>query len=66
MLRKNVNIEFIQSILHELTATSRGLTEESTKNDLAAKILQMIANKEMKDEKLGALVDLTQEEYVQT
>lgn len=66
MLRKNVNIEFIQSILHELTATSRGLTEDSTKNDLAAKILQMIANKEMKDEKLGALVDLTQEEYVQT
>lgn len=65
-MRKNFNIEFIQSILYELTATSRGLTEESTKNDLAAKILQMIANQEMKDEKLGALVDLTQEEYVET
>lgn len=65
-MRKNFNIEFIQSISYELTATSRGLTEESTKNDLAAKILQMIANQEMKDEKLGALVDLTQEEYVET
>lgn len=65
-MRKNFKIEFIQSNLYELTATSRGLTEESTKNDLAAKILQMIANQEMKDEKLGALVDLTQEEYVQT
>lgn len=65
-MRKSFNIEFIQSISYELTATSRGLTEESTKNDLAAKILQMIANQEMKDEKLGALVDLTQEEYVET
>lgn len=65
-MRKNFNIEFVQSISCELTATSRGLTEESTKNDLAAKILQMIANQEMKDEKLGALVDLTQEEYVET
>lgn len=65
-MRKSFNIEFVQSISYELTATSRGLTEESTKNDLAAKILQMIANQEMKDEKLGALVDLTQEEYVET
>ncbi|XP_043594191.1 uncharacterized protein LOC122572802 isoform X2 [Bombus pyrosoma] len=63
--RHKSNVYVIRGNLAGFAATSRGLTEESTKNDLAAKILQMIANKEMKDEKLGALVDLTQEELLE-
>ncbi|XP_060816296.1 uncharacterized protein LOC132907333 isoform X3 [Bombus pascuorum] len=63
--RHKSNVYVIRGNLAGFAATSRGLTEESTKNDLAAKILQMIANQEMKDEKLGALVDLTQEELLE-
>ncbi|XP_076765635.1 uncharacterized protein LOC143432691 [Xylocopa sonorina] len=60
--RHKPNVYVIRGNLAGFTATSRGLTEESTKNDLAAKILQMIANQQMKDEKLGTFVDLTREE----
>ncbi|XP_033175799.1 uncharacterized protein LOC100741621 isoform X2 [Bombus impatiens] len=63
--RHKSNVYVIRGNFAGFAATSRGLTEESTKNDLAAKILQMIANQEMKDEKLGALVDLTQEELLE-
>ncbi|XP_071876373.1 uncharacterized protein isoform X3 [Bombus fervidus] len=63
--RHKSNVYVIRGNLAGFAATSRGFTEESTKNDLAAKILQMIANQKMKDEKLGALVDLTQEELLE-
>ncbi|CAL7940514.1 unnamed protein product [Xylocopa violacea] len=63
--RHKSNVYVIRGNLAGFTATSRGLTEESTKNDLAAKILQMIANQQMKDEKLGTFVDLTREEMLE-
>ncbi|KAF3429125.1 hypothetical protein E2986_04389 [Frieseomelitta varia] len=58
------NVYIIRGNFAGFVATCRGLTEESTKNDLASKILQMIANQQMKDEKLTTLADLAEEEYV--
>ncbi|KAK9301292.1 hypothetical protein QLX08_006353 [Tetragonisca angustula] len=63
--RHKSNVYVIRGNLAGFVATCRGLTEESTKNDLAAKILQMIANQQMKDEKLITLADLTEEELME-
>ncbi|XP_026668596.1 LOW QUALITY PROTEIN: uncharacterized protein LOC108623977 [Ceratina calcarata] len=62
--RHKSNVYVIRGNLAGFAVTCRGLTEESTKNDLAAKILQMIANRQMKDEKLGQLAELTRDEMM--
>ncbi|XP_043529167.1 uncharacterized protein LOC122538814 [Frieseomelitta varia] len=59
------NVYIIRGNFAGFVATCRGLTEESTKNDLASKILQMIANQQMKDEKLTTLADLAEEELIE-
>ncbi|KAK1125725.1 hypothetical protein K0M31_005273 [Melipona bicolor] len=63
--RHKSNVYVIRGNLAGFVATCRGLTEESTKNDLSVKILQMIANQQMKDEKLTTLADLTEEELIE-
>ncbi|XP_012148364.1 uncharacterized protein LOC100881261 isoform X2 [Megachile rotundata] len=63
--RHKSNVFVIRGSLGGFTATSRGQTEESTKNDLASKILQMIANRQMKDEKLITLAKLSKEEMME-
>ncbi|XP_017789229.1 PREDICTED: uncharacterized protein LOC108571650 [Habropoda laboriosa] len=63
--RYKSNVYVIRGNLAGFTATCRGESEESTKNELASKILQMIANQQMKDEKLNALTELTNEEMIE-
>ncbi|CAK9799248.1 hypothetical protein ANTQUA_LOCUS1935 [Anthophora quadrimaculata] len=63
--RYKSNVCVIRGNLAGFAATCRGENEESTKNDLASKILQMIANQQMKDEKLSTLVKLTNEEMIE-
>ncbi|XP_076243965.1 uncharacterized protein LOC143185115 [Calliopsis andreniformis] len=62
--RHKSNVHVIRGNLGGFAATCRGNSEESTKNCVAMKILRMIANQQMDDEKLVTLMDLTKEEYV--
>ncbi|XP_017761432.1 PREDICTED: uncharacterized protein LOC108551694 [Eufriesea mexicana] len=63
--RHKSNIYVIRGNFAGFAATCRGLTKEATKNDLAAKILKMIANQQMEDKKPDTLADLTKTELLE-
>ncbi|XP_031835646.1 uncharacterized protein LOC116428322 [Nomia melanderi] len=63
--RYKSNVFAIRGSLGGFTATTLGDSEETAKNSVATKILQMIANQQMDDGKLGTLAYLSRDEMLE-